>query len=515
MRRLSLILLMVFAGACLFVQAPARAKGVIFDGDGSDEPGFVPLPEKKHAPPPPPANVASGESYIPYPGPPVTPMRRSEKKRPPTPPVLIVKLTSAYGHQDWNSRPNDVNQLLKSLKKFADLDFHFDTRAFRDVSADPEKNPILYRSGHFHFTFSAADKKKLREFLLAGGTIIFNAGLGSKPFYDSARQVMAEVLPEAPVQRLGPDHPLFHAYYDLDRVAYLPAVRKAGYQGDEPWLEGVTLNCRTAAIISRWGLDAGWDPHGDDPADLYAYEPESARKLGMNIASYATAMRAWSKSAASAMQFTDAPGGAAGGKVAVAQVIYGGEWKTRHAGLSVLLRQFNKRTEVPVKFARQEIRLTSPELFNSPVIYMTGHEDFTLDAGEAAGLRKYLQNGGLLVAEACCGRESFDRAFREAMGKVLPGMPLQALAKDHAIFSLPNRITELAVTPALAAQQQNRATLEPRLLGIELDGHLAVIYSPFGLAGGWELSQNPYALGYADEDALKLGENILMHAVTK
>ena len=148
MRRFWLILLAVCAGACLLPQAPAWAKGVIFDGDGSDEPGFVPLPVKKHAPPPPPANVASGESYIPYPGPPATPLRRSEKKRPPTPPVLIVKLTSTYGHQDWNSRPNDVNQLLKSLKKFADIDFHFDTRAFREVSADPEKNPIQIGRAH-------------------------------------------------------------------------------------------------------------------------------------------------------------------------------------------------------------------------------------------------------------------------------------------------------------------------------------------------------------------------------
>jgi len=42
-----------------------------------------------------------------------------------------------------------------------------------------------------------------------------------------------------------------------------------------------------------------------------------------------------------------------------------------------------------------------------------------------------------------------------------------------------------------------------------------VIYSPYGLAGGWEMSQVPYADGYEDPDALKLGQNILMYAVTQ
>lgn len=497
----------------LAVSLTGFSKGVIYDGDGSDEPGFVPLPQKRKAPPPPPANVSSGESYIPYPGPPVTPMRRSEKKKPPSPPVMFVKLTSSYGNLDWNSRPNDLNHLLKALKRQADVDFQSEVRSFKDVSANPDQNPILYRSGHFHFTFTPDEQKKLREFLLGGGMIIFNAGLGSKPFYDSARQTMAEVLPESPVQRLGPDHPVFHAYYDLDRTGYLPAVRKAGYQGDEPWLEGVTVNCRTVAIISRWGMDAGWDPDAED-GDAQAYEPDSARQLGLNLLSYATAMRAWSKNAAGAMQFVDA-GNEGGGQLSIAQVVYRGEWKTRHAGLSVLLQQFNKRTEIPVKFARNEIKLTDPKLFGSPVLYMTGHEDFTLDADEVAALRRYLQNGGLLIAEACCGREGFDRAFREAMGKVLPGSPLQPLPADNVVFTLPNQIQELAVTPALAAQQQNKPTIAPKLLGIEVDGRQAVLYSPYGLCGGWELSQSPYALGYADDAALKLGENILMFAMTK
>jgi hypothetical protein len=35
------------------------------------------------------------------------------------------------------------------------------------------------------------------------------------------------------------------------------------------------------------------------------------------------------------------------------------------------------------------------------------------------------------------------------------------------------------------------------------------------MAGGWEVSQSPYAFGYNDTSALALGQNILLYAVTQ
>ena len=57
--------------------------------------------------------------------------------------------------------------------------------------------------------------------------------------------------------------------------------------------------------------------------------------------------------------------------------------------------------------------------------------------------------------------------------------------------------------------------IEPKLEVVDLNGHHGVIYSPYGLAGGWEMSQNPYGWGYDEAGALALGENILLYAVTQ
>lgn len=60
-------------------------------GDGSDEPGFVPVPTEVVLPSAPPRTIASAETYIA--GGCCNPMARTEAKTPPSPPALVSKLT--------------------------------------------------------------------------------------------------------------------------------------------------------------------------------------------------------------------------------------------------------------------------------------------------------------------------------------------------------------------------------------------------------------------------------------
>jgi len=73
--------LSVFATLCV---------GTVLAGDGSNEPGFVSPPVDKKLPPAPPRGVSSAETFIP--GGCITPMSRTEAKRPPQPPALVTKL---------------------------------------------------------------------------------------------------------------------------------------------------------------------------------------------------------------------------------------------------------------------------------------------------------------------------------------------------------------------------------------------------------------------------------------
>jgi hypothetical protein len=45
-------------------------------------------------------------------------------------------------------------------------------------------------------------------------------------------------------------------------------------------------------------------------------------------------------------------------------------------------------------------------------------------------------------------------------------------------------------------------------------GDWVIIYSPFGISNGWENIGFPYNRGYGNDDALKLGCNIISYALT-
>ena len=82
--------------------------------------------------------MTSAETYIPYPPPPVVPQARSEKKKPPKPPVLFTKLKSSRGPLDWNTRPNDLNNLLKAMKETIDVNFSLEVKPLRAVEVEAE-----------------------------------------------------------------------------------------------------------------------------------------------------------------------------------------------------------------------------------------------------------------------------------------------------------------------------------------------------------------------------------------
>jgi hypothetical protein len=54
--------------------------------------GFVPPPEDRKLPPPPPRSVSSAESLTACCCCPVTPLARTEAKKPPRPPVAVTKI---------------------------------------------------------------------------------------------------------------------------------------------------------------------------------------------------------------------------------------------------------------------------------------------------------------------------------------------------------------------------------------------------------------------------------------
>lgn len=117
------------------------------------------------------------------------------------------------------------------------------------------------------------------------------------------------------------------------------------------------------------------------------------------------------------------------------------------------------------------VRLDSDKLFDFPFCVVSGEGNFTLTDRERANLRRYLQQGGFLLASPSCSDANWDRAFRKELKLCFPELELQKLAMTHPVFSVVNPISRLTCKNGKVAL----------LDALDVNGRLAVIYSTEGL----------------------------------
>ncbi len=98
--------------------------------------------------------------------------------------------------------------------------------------------------------------------------------------------------------------------------------------------------------------------------------------------------------------------------------------------LSYRLKQF---TSMKVDPDGRVLKLTDPDLYDYPFIWMSHPQAMNLGAGEVRNLRQYLMNGGSLMVDDFWGDYAWDH-FEGEMNKVLPGRKWVELTIDHPIF---------------------------------------------------------------------------------
>ncbi|MBX6312883.1 MAG: DUF4159 domain-containing protein, partial [Isosphaeraceae bacterium] len=137
------------------------------------------------------------------------------------------------------------------------------------------------------------------------------------------------------------------------------------------------------------------------------------------------------------------------------------------------------------------------ELLQAPILFVNGHEAPIFTGEAKKRLREFIEQGGFLFAEACCGRAAFDQGFRSLLKEVFPEpeYELHRLANDHAVW----RVTHALDPDAFP------------LWGIEHGCRTVVIYSPQDLSCGWNLMAS-HARRSRVVKALQVGQNVVDYA---
>ena len=100
----------------------------------------------------------------------------------------------------------------------------------------------------------------------------------------------------------------------------------------------------------------------------------------------------------------------------------GGDWYANKTALPNLMAFCNR--ELKTNFPPEEdiVEVGSPDLFNYPWVYLTGHGEVLFSDAEARNLRKYLLSGGFLHVDDNYGLDPF---IRREMKKVFPELDFE------------------------------------------------------------------------------------------
>lgn len=422
-------------------------------------------------------------------------------------PLLIHKLAWSKD-QRWSLDRDDCEHLTAFIG-----DKLGEPVAWQNVPLDAPvedwlEAPILYFNGHiFPPFFTDKVKEKLRRYVEGGGTILAEACCSRREFIEGFEKFAAAVFPEQPLVELGAEHAVWNALFEL---------RPGPFR-----LKGIDLGCRTSVIFAPVDLSCLWE-QGDVPG-----LSEPAFQLGTNIAAYVTGREPMRDRLTRVVAAPEHGAGdaaaAAPGALQLAQIIHDGDWRPDAHAMEKLAGLLNEAAGVDVIPQAVTLAADDPQLLRHPIAYMTGHQSFALTAAQLDGLRAYLERGGFLFADACCGREPFDKSFRAMCAALFKDAKLERIATNEMnpersphplIRATPGYdATFVQYRPTLAKEQPSLHS--PVLEVLRVRGRIALVYSPYGFTCGLEDHACYYCRGYVPDDARKVAANIVLFALTR
>ena len=193
-------------------------------------------------------------------------------------------------------------------------------------------------------------------------------------------------------------------------------------------------------------------------------------------------------------------------QIAILKYNGGGDWYANPTALTNLIAFSNKNIGTNIKKEPATVEVGSSDIFNYPLLHMTGHGNVVLNNNETENLRDYLLAGGFLHIDDNYGMDPFVRA---EIRKVFPEKALIELPTNHPIFhgkyefknGLP-KIHEHDSSPSQA-------------FGIIIDGRLVLLYTfESDIGDGWEDAEVHNDSEQIRQKALQMGANILEYVFT-
>ncbi|CAA0249128.1 conserved exported hypothetical protein [Tenacibaculum maritimum] len=182
----------------------------------------------------------------------------------------------------------------------------------------------------------------------------------------------------------------------------------------------------------------------------------------------------------------------------------GGDWYANPTALPNLIEFSNQYAHTKINKTILTVTPDSEDLYNCPILFMTGHGNVFFSDEDLQNLKIYLMSGGFLHISDNYG---LDTHIRRELKKLFPMLSLQEIPKEHPIyhqtFSFPKGMPKI----------HEHDKKPPQGFGLFYEGRLIVFYDyESDLSDGWEDSEVHHNPKHVRQKALQMGSNIIEYA---
>jgi hypothetical protein len=175
-----------------------------------------------------------------------------------------------------------------------------------------------------------------------------------------------------------------------------------------------------------------------------------------------------------------------------------GAWNQRPRDVANLARWIGHWLERDVNWQVVNLSIDPAELHDAPILYISGSRELTLSEAQAAKIRQYIEQGGMVVAHADCGAAGFVNSVKKLASTWFPQYEMRPLPETHPIYT---------------NQQFRRDKMrqKPTLVGVSNGARELLVLIDRGDPGrAWQKAEFQ-----SREEQFQIGANLVQYAVDK
>ena len=94
-----------------------------------------------------------------------------------------------------------------------------------------------------------------------------------------------------------------------------------------------------------------------------------------------------------------------------------------------------KQIERELNWQVVSLKVPVEELHDAPILYIAGDQSLDFSEADIDKLRRFVEEGGLILGNADCGNKVFADSFRKLGGKLFPAYEFRELPVDCVIYT--------------------------------------------------------------------------------